>query len=106
MMKQLSPQEFSQWMTEHKEYYLVDVREKWEYDLVHLDNSILAPLGSLQSRPPEIDKEKAVVVICHHGRRSIMGCHILEAIGFTDLYNLTGGINSYADTVDPTMTKY
>ena len=105
-MKQLTPEEFKQWKNEGKECCLVDVREKWEYELVRLDQAILVPLGSLQSRPPEVDKEKAVVVYCHHGRRSMAGCHILESMGFKDLYNLTGGIDLYADTVDPTMAKY
>ncbi len=105
-MKALNPGELNQWIASNKNFYILDVREKWEYELVSIPNAVLSPLGTLQSKPPAIDKNKTVVVYCHTGRRSMMGCTILESLGFTDLFNLTGGIDLYADQVDPAMEKY
>ena len=105
-MNSITAEELKQWEDSKKEYFILDVREQWEYDLVRIPNAVLVPLGLLQSRPPEIDKEQAIVVYCHHGRRSKMGCHILESQGFRNTHNLTGGIDSYADVTDPKMEKY
>ncbi|NUM81687.1 hypothetical protein HUU42_12860 [bacterium] len=105
-MKQLSPEELKQWMDSGKEFQLLDVREQWEYDLCKIGNATLSPLGTLQVKPPELDKEKPVIVYCHHGRRSAMGCTILSTLGFKNLYNLTGGIDAYSDQIDSTIEKY
>lgn len=105
-MKQLSPEEFKQWSDSKKMYQILDVRERWEYDLVHLNNAILRPLGFLQMNPPELDKEKPVIVYCHHGMRSLSGCSILEGLGFKDVYNLNGGIDLYAQTINTAMPTY
>lgn len=105
-MKQLSPDEFTQWMDSKKAFQILDVRERWEYDVVHFEHATLRPLGFLEMNPPELDKEKPVVVYCHHGVRSVSGCLILEHLGFTDVYNLSGGIDLYAQTADSTMPTY
>ncbi len=108
-MKSLNPNELKQWMDEKKDIQIIDVREKWEFDICNIPGTILSPLGLLQSNPPDVqslDKSKTLVVYCHHGRRSAMGCNILASMGFKDLYNLTGGIDEYATVVEPQMEKY
>jgi rhodanese-related sulfurtransferase len=105
-MKQLTPEELKAWLDSNRNICLIDVREKWEYDLCKIPNAVLAPLGGLQGSPPQVDKQQTVVVYCHHGRRSMIGCTLLEALGYTDVYNLTGGIDLYSERVDPKIERY
>lgn len=88
---------------------LLDVREPWEYKLVHLEGSLLVPLGQLQSQVQQIeatlDKTKPVAIICHHGIRSAHACYLLERLGF-DTLNISGGIDRWAQDLDPSMPLY
>ena len=91
------------------ELQLLDVREPWEYKLVHLDNSVLIPLGQLQSQTQQLetalDKTKPIAVLCHHGIRSAHACYLLERLGF-DTVNISGGIDRWAQDLDPSMPLY
>lgn len=105
-MKELPCTEFKSWMEEGNDHNLIDVREQWEHNLIKLDGSILVPLNSLLVRPPELDKEKPVVVYCRTGKRSLVAGHMLQTLGFKNVYNLTGGIYAWSDEVDPSFPKY
>jgi rhodanese-related sulfurtransferase len=86
---------------------LLDVREPWEYALCHIEGSINMPLSQITAKLQEIDKSNDLVVICHHGARSFQaGCY-LQSEGFNArIYNLQGGVDAWADTIDPQMPKY
>jgi sulfur-carrier protein adenylyltransferase/sulfurtransferase len=87
---------------------LVDVREEYEWDIVNLGKlgAKLIPLGEVAERAGEIDRTRDVVVYCRSGKRSESAIRHLQAQGFTNLYNLKGGINSWATDVDPSMGTY
>lgn len=85
---------------------LIDVREKWEFDLVHLPNAILISLGELASKLHLIPKDKPVIVYCHHGNRSLLATQFLRQKGYTTVKNLTGGINGYSLDVDYKIKRY
>lgn len=85
---------------------LLDVREQWEFDICHIENSELLPMSVLASQTDELDPERETVVICHHGIRSLQVCHYLEHLGFTNLINLEGGVEAWAHSVDLDMPKY
>ena len=84
---------------------LVDVREAWEYDIVHLKNSRLIPLGQLAEGINQLDQNLSVVVICHHGIRSAHACYVLERWGFQAI-NLAGGIDRWAREIEPSLPVY
>ena len=85
---------------------IVDVREQYEYDIANL-NGDLIPLGEVMNRADEIARDKTVVVHCRSGARSASAISVLESQhGFTNLYNLKGGILAYAEEIDPSLTKY
>jgi rhodanese-related sulfurtransferase len=105
-MKQLRPEELKSWIDSQREIQVLDVRERWEYDIVRLKNAILRPLGFLHLNPPELNKDIPVVVYCHHGVRSLRGCTVMEQLGFKEVYNLAGGIELYAAAVDPDLPAY
>jgi rhodanese-related sulfurtransferase len=85
---------------------LLDVRELWEYEICHLPDSILLPMGQIGQRFSELDSTAEIVVICHHGIRSRQVALWLEHYGFHSLINLQGGIDAWARTVDPQMPTY
>jgi len=89
-----------------KEVVLIDVREPFEYEIAHIEGSKLIPLGEIQNRTSEMDPNKDIVLQCHHGGRSMKALQILQSRGFKKLKNLTGGIDAWAERVDPSMARY
>lgn len=87
-------------------FSLIDVREPWEFAICRIPGAINLPLGQLPGLWNNIDTSRPVVAICHHGVRSLRACHFLASQGLTDLYNLTGGIDAWAEHIDPTMERY
>jgi len=85
---------------------LLDVRESWEYEHCHLADSLLMPMQTVPARLGELAPERDVVVICHHGARSMQVAMFLERNGFASIYNLAGGVNAWAHDIDPGMRKY
>ncbi|MCG5500689.1 rhodanese-like domain-containing protein [Ectothiorhodospira lacustris] len=85
---------------------LIDVREPWEYDIVHIQDSRLVPLDRLGSLVEDIPPDRELVMICHHGIRSRQAGMLLERQGFTRVINLTGGIDAWSRQVDPSLPCY
>jgi adenylyltransferase/sulfurtransferase len=85
---------------------LLDVREQWEFDLCHLPGSVLIPLSSLPERMGELDAAAEVVTICHSGGRSLQAARFLKASGHDKVRSLKGGVNLWAEQVDPGMARY
>lgn len=78
----------------HKNALVLDVREQGEYDAGHVLNSKLIPLGKLKERLGELEKyrERPIIVICRTENRSASACAFLGKQGFTQAYNLSGGV--------------
>ena len=76
---------------------VVDVREQSEYVEGHLPESRNIPLGQLEQRLGDLErnKEKPVILVCQSGARSAEACKKLEALGFTRVHNLDGGIAAW-----------
>jgi sulfur-carrier protein adenylyltransferase/sulfurtransferase len=85
---------------------IIDVREQWEYDLVHLPVSTLIPLNALASTASELDPSRTYALLCHHGMRSEMAANWLMQHGFTRLINIDGGIDAWSMDVDPALPRY
>ena len=85
---------------------LLDVRDKWEYDLCHIDNSVNISLSDITERKDELDKQPRTVILCHHGMRSTIAGEYLISEGFEQIVNLEGGIDAWASTIDQSMTRY
>ena len=103
---QLSVKDLHEWLKSGKDFQLIDVREPYEYEIANL-GAILIPKGEILRHLDEIDRTKDVVFLCRSGKRSQDVIDLLRAEeGFTNLYNLRGGILAWADEIDPTMAKY
>lgn len=87
---------------------LVDCREQDEYDLVCLEPAILVPMSELAARVdelrPHVDRE--VVIHCHHGGRSLRVAMWLRGQGFARVSSLAGGIDAWAERIDPSLPRY
>ena len=81
----------------HKNALVLDVREESEYKAGHILNSKLIPVRSLNERIGELEKYKdqPIVVVCRSGNRSGSGCAALGRQGFTQAYNLAGGVMAW-----------
>lgn len=107
-MKQLTPLELRAWLDDatRGKPLLLDVREAWEIEYCRIEGSTFIPMREVQTRWQEMDQQIKVVVICHHGVRSYHVANFLEHQGFSDVYNLSSGVDGWARQVDPTMKTY
>ncbi|MCE2846548.1 MAG: rhodanese-like domain-containing protein [Sphingobacteriales bacterium] len=85
-------------------FQLIDVREPHEYDMANLGGELI-PLGTVVNEKDKIRQDVPVIVHCRSGARSAAAISELEKrFGFTNLYNLKGGIMAYAREIDPSLT--
>lgn len=105
-MKTILPAELKSRLSEGRAPVMLDVREAWEYQTACIENSILIPMGEIPARISELNRGTELVVICHHGGRSMQVAMFLERQGFSSVFNLTGGVDAWARAVDPSMPLY
>lgn len=87
---------------ENASFFLLDVREPWEYEVSHL-GGVSIPLGTLPDHLAEIPQDVPVVVMCRSGARSERAAAFLLENGFKDVKNMTGGIRQWALAIQPGM---
>jgi rhodanese-related sulfurtransferase len=86
---------------------LLDVREPWEFQTASLPGGLLMPMGEVASRAhTELDPDAPVVVMCHHGARSLNVAMWLRDQGFTHAQSLAGGIDAWSRSIDPSIPRY
>lgn len=85
---------------------LLDVREQWECGICQLEDAIVIPMNDIPNRIDELNKDAAIVTICHHGMRSQNVAFYLEKNGFDNITNLIGGMDAWAREIDTNMATY
>jgi adenylyltransferase/sulfurtransferase len=105
-MKAVTVQELRDSLNAGEEIQLIDVREPFENEICAIAKSELISLNTIPGNVDKIRKDIPVVFICHHGMRSASAIQYLETEGFTNLINLTGGIDAWAREVDDEMEIY
>ena len=108
---ELSPEEYLKLRTESAGQpnapLLLDVREPWEAATASIPGSILIPMGDIPSRAhAELDPDQPIVVLCHHGARSLSVTMWLRREGFDHAQSLAGGIDAWSRTIDPAIPRY
>ncbi len=89
-----------------EDFQLIDVREPYESEICQIGGELI-PMAEVMQRVDAIARDKKVVVHCRSGKRSASVIHALEqAHGFTNLYNLEGGVLAWSDQIDPSLPKY
>ncbi|HEU5290521.1 MAG TPA: molybdopterin-synthase adenylyltransferase MoeB [Cyclobacteriaceae bacterium] len=105
-VKEITVWDLKQLVDTHADYQLIDVREPYEYDIVNLGGELI-PLKTVEESIDKIRSDKKVVVHCRSGARSAKAIEALERkFGFSNLYNLKGGVLAWADEIDKSLPKY
>lgn len=105
-MKEKTVEELKQMLDSKEDFQLIDVREPFEAEVADIGGDKI-PMNTVPDNIDKIAKDKPVVIYCRSGKRSGNVCSYLEQNhGFTNLYNLDGGILAWADEIDPEMPKY
>jgi rhodanese-related sulfurtransferase len=104
---EITPEAFARQRQKSESPLLLDVREPWELETASIPNSLLMPMGDVPSRAhAELDPDSPIVVMCHHGARSLNVALWLRDQGFTHAQSLAGGIDAWSRTVDPSVPRY
>jgi sulfur-carrier protein adenylyltransferase/sulfurtransferase len=104
-MKEITVSELKKMKDEKAEFQLIDVREEHELEICVIDGEHI-PMGDVMDNLEKISKDKPVIIHCRSGARSGAICQALETNGYTNVYNLKGGIIAWANEIDPSLTKY
>ncbi|HZE88399.1 MAG TPA: rhodanese-like domain-containing protein [Verrucomicrobiae bacterium] len=102
----ISPKELKSILDSGAKLLLLDVRQPEEVQAASLPGATNIPMGEVPYRMDELDKGASIVVYCHHGMRSQQIVQLLTMRGFTDVRNLTGGINAWSVEVDAKTPRY
>src|SRR5687768_9195695 len=102
-MKEITVTELKEKIDRNEDFQLIDVREPFEYEMSNLEGENI-PLAGILIESDKLSREKPVIIQCRSGARSAAAVMQLEqAHGFTNLYNLKGGILAWAAEFDPEM---
>jgi len=107
-MKQITPPQLAEWLQDGSRPapFLLDVREPSEFAYCAIPGSVPMPMATVPARMQELPDDVEIVVICHHGGRSMQVAMFLERKGFGSVLNLMGGVDAWAGEVDPNMRRY
>lgn len=106
---ELTPQEVHSRLAQGEPLILVDVREPEELAITRIEGAQPFPM---QSVPAEIQRlesladEAALIIVCHHGVRSLQVAAWLRQQGFENCFSLAGGIDRWSREIDPAVPRY
>jgi rhodanese-related sulfurtransferase len=104
-IREITPTELQQLLSEENPPLLIDVREEGEAAICSIEGSILIPMNTLPQRLPELPRDRALAIYCHHGGRSMMAGQWLARNGY-EAMSLAGGIDRWAVEISPGMARY
>jgi rhodanese-related sulfurtransferase len=107
-MERITAGELAAWLADERRAkpVLLDVREPWEFEKARIEGATLIPMREVAAKIGQLDDDREVVAICHHGGRSMQVALFLEKQGFKRVHNLVGGIDAWSRTVDPAVPLY
>jgi len=104
---EILPEEAKAKLDHGDEFTLIDVREPWEFETSRIASAKLMPMGDVPARAhQELDPEDHIVVICHHGVRSMNVTAWMRQQGFEKAQSMRGGIDAWSRQVDPDVPLY
>ena len=102
---QITAKELKRRIDADEQVYILDVREPWEHKVAQIGGKLI-PMNEIPQRLSEIDREREIIVQCHHGIRSQRIAEQLLQAGFPRVVNLAGGIHAWSEQIDPKIAKY
>ena len=120
MIEQIAPADFARWLANAataqplKRAVLLDVREPHELQWASVDKDaarlgctvVAMPMATVPMRLSELDPDQPIACLCHHGVRSMQVARFLVGKGFGEVVNITGGIDAWAEQLDPSVARY
>jgi len=104
---EITVDQLKQQLTSENPPLLLDVREPWEYQTASIPGSTLIPMNEIPARAhQELDEEAPILVLCHHGARSLSVAAWLRQQGFDKAQSVSGGIDAWSRLIDPTIPRY
>jgi rhodanese-related sulfurtransferase len=103
---EITPLELKAALSSQEPPLLIDVRDPEEWAISHIDAARLIPRAELPHRLDELTRAGSLVMYCRTGKRSAAATQLLIDLGFSRVKSLRGGINAWADDVDPSLAKY
>jgi rhodanese-related sulfurtransferase len=104
---EITPEEVKKKFEQGEEFLLLDCRELWEFETASITGAKLIPMGDIPSRAnQELDPEEHIVVVCHHGVRSMSVTAWLRQQGFEKAQSMRGGIDAWSRQVDGKVPLY
>jgi len=85
---------------------LIDVREPYELEIARIDVARPIPLGELPQQADTLPRDRSLLLLCHHGGRSRRATEYLRHLGFEHATNVAGGIDAWAEQIDPSLARY
>ena len=105
-MQSITAEQLSTLLDNRDKVVLLDVRDPWEFEICRLTGSLNIPMNEIAGKMAELDPDSRTIVICHFGMRSMDVANYLESAGFGNIVNLEGGLDAWAEQVDPDMPRY
>ena len=113
MIDQIQPSQLPEWISSKSasgNTVVLDVREPYEVQTACVTANgfelVTLPMGSIVEKLSELDKDRPIACLCHHGSRSMQVAAYLSSQGFTHLANIEGGIHAWSSQVDPNVPTY
>jgi len=105
---EVTPRELKALLDQRAAVVVIDVRTEAERSLARIEGTMHVPLAQLSGRLPVLREHEAdrIVVLCHHGMRSLKATELLRQAGFDDVRSLAGGIHLWSMDIDPTVPAY
>jgi rhodanese-related sulfurtransferase len=104
---EITPEETKSKLDAGEKFVLLDVREPWEVETSKIDGATVIPMGDVPSRAhQELDPEEHIVVLCHHGVRSMNVTVWLRQQGFEKVQSMRGGIDAWSRQIDGNVPMY
>jgi rhodanese-related sulfurtransferase len=103
---EITPEEVKTKLESGADFTLLDCREPWEYQTARIERTVNIPMGEIPARVQELDPDEHIVVLCHHGVRSMNVTAWLRQQGFEKVQSMAGGIDAWSRTVDSKVPVY
>ena len=102
----ITVEDLAAWRRDGTQVTVLDVREPWEVSICSLEDSLKVPMQQVPAHAGNLPDDQPIVVICHSGLRSDHVARWLRGQGLTNAVNLAGGIDAWAERIDPSMARY
>lgn len=103
---EITPRQVKDLLARGEKFLFVDVREKWEYDTARIEGATLIPLREVPSNLASLEEAGEIVLLCHHGMRSLDAAAWLRSQGVQGARSMAGGIDRWSAEVDPGVPRY